>query len=694
MAHIDAGKTTTTERILYYTGKSHKIGEVHDGATEMDWMEQERERGITITSASTTCFWTCQAEVFRINIIDTPGHVDFTMEVERSLRVLDGAIAVFDAVAGVEPQTETVWRQANRYHVPRIAFINKLDRVGADFDRCLEMMSDRLKARPVRMQLPIGLEDDFEGVIDLVEMKAITWNDESLGSVFEVSEIPEDLAIDAEIAREDLIAAAADFDDGLMIDFLEGRPVSNDALRRAVRAATLDLQMVPVFCGAAFRNKGVQPLLDGVIHYLPSPVDLGQIRGLTIEAAQRAQETRGEPQEADLIYREFGDEHPLAALAFKIMTDPHVGHLTFLRVYSGVLRTGMEVFNATKGKAERIGRLLQMHANMRDEIQEVHAGDIGAAVGLEITTTGDTLCDPAHPIVLERMDFPEPVIQVAVEPMTLAEHVKLTESLNKLAMEDPSFRVSTDENSGQTIIAGQGELHLEIIVDRLTREFKVQARVGKPQVAFRETILEPITRHEILQTHAGDGEVLADLVLTIAPGSRGSGIAVSCPAHLDSVDRIAIERGIREAAEEGAVLGYPLDDLIVTIDRVTPHGNTQPHALQIAASSAVRVAMRQAATRVLEPLMSAEVVTPDEFLGDVIGDLSSRRALIQGITQRSGAQLITALVPLNEMFGYSTHLRSRTQGRATYSMQFAHYELAPKVVQEDLLRKTGSYVDG
>jgi elongation factor G len=376
------------------------------------------------------------------------------------------------------------------------------------------------------------------------------------------------------------------------------------------------------------------------------------------------------------------------------MTDPHVGHLTFLRVYSGVLRTGMEVFNATKGKAERIGRLLQMHANMRDEIQEVHAGDIGAAVGLEITTTGDTLCDPAHPIVLERMDFPEPVIQVAVEPMTLAEHVKLTESLNKLAMEDPSFRVSTDENSGQTIIAGQGELHLEIIVDRLTREFKVQARVGKPQVAFRETILEPITRHEILQTHAGDGEVLADLVLTIAPGSRGSGIAVSCPAHLDSVDRIAIERGIREAAEEGAVLGYPLDDLIVTIDRVTPHGNTQPHALQIAASSAVRVAMRQAATRVLEPLMSAEVVTPDEFLGDVIGDLSSRRALIQGITQRSGAQLITALVPLNEMFGYSTHLRSRTQGRATYSMQFAHYELAPKVVQEDLLRKTGSYVDG
>jgi len=696
MAHIDAGKTTTTERILYYTGKSHKIGEVHDGATEMDWMDQERERGITITSAATTCFWTHGKESHRINIIDTPGHVDFTMEVERSLRVLDGAIGVFDAVAGVEPQSETVWRQANRYNVPRIAFINKMDRIGADYENCIQMMIDRLKTRPVKMQIPVGLESDFLGVIDLLEMKSIIWRDETLGAQFDLEDIPEEYLDEAQAAREELIEAAAEYDDAIMEAFLEGADVSSDVLRAAIRKGTLTLEIVPVFCGSAFKNKGVQPLLDAVVLYLPSPEDVAQIRGVTVAAAQRVSEVKGDFVEGDFIYRQFKDKEPFSALAFKIMTDPYVGNLTFLRVYSGVLESGDHVFNATKGKRERIGRLLQMHANKREDISEVRAGDIAAAVGLRLTTTGDTLCDETHPIVLERMDFPDPVIQIAVEPMTKADQNKLAESLQKLAIEDPSFRVTTDEESGQTIIAGQGELHLEIIVDRLMREFKVEAHVGKPQVAFRETIVGKATHTEKLVKQTGGKGMFAEVTLRVEPAERGSGVHFSEEIKGGVIPKeffSAIEKGARDAADAGVLAGFSMIDFKITlIDGAFHEVDSNEIAFKIAASMGLRAALREAKPSILEPLMEVEVVTPEDFMGDVIGDLNSRRGSVQGMAQRSGAQVITALVPLMEMFGYSTNLRSRTQGRATYSMKFSNYEVVPKNIGDEIVQKAGGYV--
>lgn len=696
MAHIDAGKTTTTERILYYTGKSHKIGEVHDGATEMDWMDQERERGITITSAATTCFWTHGKESHRINIIDTPGHVDFTMEVERSLRVLDGAVGVFDAVAGVEPQSETVWRQANRYNVPRIAFINKMDRIGADYENCIQMMIDRLKTRPVKMQIPVGLESDFLGVIDLLEMKSIIWRDETLGAQFDLEDIPEEYLEEAQAAREELVEAAAEYDDAIMEAFLEGADVSTDVLKAAIRKGTLTLEIVPVFCGSAFKNKGVQPLLDAVVLYLPSPEDVAQIRGVTVAAAQRVSEVKGDFVEGDFIYRQFKDKEPFSALAFKIMTDPYVGNLTFLRVYSGVLQSGDHVFNATKGKRERIGRLLQMHANKREDISEVRAGDIAAAVGLRLTTTGDTLCDETHPIVLERMDFPEPVIQIAVEPMTKADQSKLAESLQKLAIEDPSFRVTTDEESGQTIIAGQGELHLEIIVDRLMREFKVEAHVGKPQVAFRETIVGKATHTEKLVKQTGGKGMFAEVTLRVEPAERGSGVHFSEEIKGGVIPKeffSAIEKGARDAADAGVLAGFSMIDFKITlIDGAFHEVDSNEIAFKIASSMGLRAALREAKPSILEPLMEVEVVTPEDFMGDVIGDLNSRRGSIQGMTQRSGAQVITALVPLMEMFGYSTNLRSRTQGRATYSMKFSNYEVVPKNIGDEIVQKAGGYV--
>ena len=696
MAHIDAGKTTTTERILYYTGKSHKIGEVHDGATEMDWMDQERERGITITSAATTCFWTHGKESHRINIIDTPGHVDFTMEVERSLRVLDGAIGVFDAVAGVEPQSETVWRQANRYNVPRIAFINKMDRIGADYENCIQMMIDRLKTCPVKMQIPVGLESDFLGVIDLLEMKSIIWRDETLGAQFDLEDIPEEYLDEAQAAREELIEAAAEYDDAIMEAFLEGADVSSDVLRAAIRKGTLTLEIVPVFCGSAFKNKGVQPLLDAVVLYLPSPEDVAQIRGVTVAAAQRVSEVKGDFVEGDFIYRQFKDKEPFSALAFKIMTDPYVGNLTFLRVYSGVLESGDHVFNATKGKRERIGRLLQMHANKREDISEVRAGDIAAAVGLRLTTTGDTLCDETHPIVLERMDFPDPVIQIAVEPMTKADQNKLAESLQKLAIEDPSFRVTTDEESGQTIIAGQGELHLEIIVDRLMREFKVEAHVGKPQVAFRETIVGKATHTEKLVKQTGGKGMFAEVTLRVEPAERGSGVHFSEEIKGGVIPKeffSAIEKGARDAADAGVLAGFSMIDFKITlIDGAFHEVDSNEIAFKIAASMGLRAALREAKPSILEPLMEVEVVTPEDFMGDVIGDLNSRRGSVQGMAQRSGAQVITALVPLMEMFGYSTNLRSRTQGRATYSMKFSNYEVVPKNIGDEIVQKAGGYV--
>jgi len=696
MAHIDAGKTTTTERILYYTGKSHKIGEVHDGATEMDWMDQQRERGMTITSAATTCFWTHGKESHRINIIDTPGHVDFTMEVERSLLALDGAIGVFDAVAGVEPQSETVWRQANRYNVPRIAFINKMDRIGADYENCIQMMIDRLKTRPVKMQIPVGLESDFLGVIDLLEMKSIIWRDETLGAQFDLEDIPEEYLDEAQAAREELIEAAAEYDDAIMEAFLEGADVSSDVLRAAIRKGTLTLEIVPVFCGSAFKNKGVQPLLDAVVLYLPSPEDVAQIRGVTVAAAQRVSEVKGDFVEGDFIYRQFKDKEPFSALAFKIMTDPYVGNLTFLRVYSGVLESGDHVFNATKGKRERIGRLLQMHANKREDISEVRAGDIAAAVGLRLTTTGDTLCDETHPIVLERMDFPDPVIQIAVEPMTKADQNKLAESLQKLAIEDPSFRVTTDEESGQTIIAGQGELHLEIIVDRLMREFKVEAHVGKPQVAFRETIVGKATHTEKLVKQTGGKGMFAEVTLRVEPAERGSGVHFSEEIKGGVIPKeffSAIEKGARDAADAGVLAGFSMIDFKITlIDGAFHEVDSNEIAFKIAASMGLRAALREAKPSILEPLMEVEVVTPEDFMGDVIGDLNSRRGSVQGMAQRSGAQVITALVPLMEMFGYSTNLRSRTQGRATYSMKFSNYEVVPKNIGDEIVQKAGGYV--
>jgi elongation factor G len=674
MAHIDAGKTTTTERILYYTGINYKIGEVHEGTATMDWMVQEQERGITITSAATTCLW----RDHRVNIIDTPGHVDFTIEVERSLRVLDGAVGVFCSVGGVEPQTETVWRQADKYQVPRIAFVNKMDRLGADFFRVVQMIKDRLGARAVPLQLPIGAEDKFIGVIDLVRMKAIVWEDESLGAKFRDEAIPEELASAASEYREKLIEAAADSDETIMEKYLEGREISEAELTKAIRSATLAIKIIPVLCGSAFRNKGVQPLLDAVIEYLPSPLDIPPVRGIDPDTQA--------PDE-----RPAKDDAPFSALAFKIMTDPFVGTLSFFRVYSGSLSAGASVYNSTKGKRERIGRLLKMHANKREEIKEVYAGDIAAGVGLRTATTGDTLCDENDPIILESIEFPEPVISIAIEPKSKADQEKLGLSLQKLAAEDPSFRVRTDEETGQTIISGMGELHLEIIVDRLLREFNVGANVGKPQVAYKETVRKPVEQQGKFIRQTGGRGQYGDVWIKLEPQQPGAGFEFVDAVKGGSIPREyipAVEKGVKEATENGALAGYPMVDVKVTLFDGSYHDvDSSEIAFKIAGSMAFKEAARKASPVLLEPIMSVEVVVPEDFMGDVIGDLNSRRGKVLGMDTRPAAQAIDARVPLAQMFGYATDLRSMTQGRATYTMQFSHYEPVPANVAEGIIAK-------
>jgi len=674
MAHIDAGKTTTTERILYYTGRTYKIGEVHEGAAVMDWMPQEQERGITITSAATTCKW----RDTWINIIDTPGHVDFTVEVERSLRVLDGAVAVFDAVAGVEPQTETVWRQANKYNVPRMCFVNKMDRVGANFFRCVDMMKDRLEATVALVQLPIGAESAFRGVIDLLHMRALLW-EEGMGETYETADVPAELVKEAEHWRHELVDVVSQFDENVLEKYVGDEPITGDDLQRALRAATVSGQVVPVLCGSAFKNKAVQPLLDAVVDYLPSPVDVPPIQGLEIKS--------GEPAE-----RPPSDDAPFAALAFKIMSDPYVGKLTYFRVYSGKLPTGSAVLNATKDRKERVGRILQMHANHREDKTGVFAGDIVAAVGLKHTATGDTLCDPDQPIVLERMEFPEPVIHVAIEPKTKVDQDKLGKALAALSEEDPTFQVRTDEDTGQTIIAGMGELHLDVLVDRMTREFSVSANVGKPQVAYRETITEPVEKVEeryIRQT-GGRGQY-GHVVLGLEPTGPGGGY--------EFVDKItggvipreyipAVDAGIQEAMEGGVLAGYPLVDVRAILTYGSYHDvDSSEMAFKIAGSRAFKKAVKAAKPVLLEPIMGVEVVTPEDFMGDVIGDLSSRRGRVEGMNQRGNAHVIEAHVPLAEMFGYATDLRSRTQGRATYTMQFDSYQRVPESVSEEIIAR-------
>jgi elongation factor G len=675
MAHIDAGKTTTTERILYYTGKTYKIGEVHEGAAVMDWMVQEQERGITITSAATTCKW----RDTWINIIDTPGHVDFTVEVERSLRVLDGAVAVFDAVAGVEPQTETVWRQANKYNVPRMCFINKMDRVGADFHRSLDMIKDRLDANVAVVQLPIGAESEFRGVIDLLGMQALIWED-GMGEQYDSVEIPAELADDAETWRHELIDVVSQYDENVLEKYVGEEEITADDLRAAVRAATVSGDIVPVLCGTAFKNKGVQPLLDAIVDYLPSPLDVVSIKGSSVK------------NEDEQLERHADDDEPFAALAFKIMSDPYVGKLTYFRVYSGKLSAGSSVLNATKDKKERVGRILQMHANHREDKDAVFAGDIVAAVGLKNTTTGDTLTDPAHPIVLERMEFPEPVISVAIEPKTKVDQDKLGKALGALSEEDPTFQVHTDDETGQTIIAGMGELHLDVLVDRMVREFSVAANVGKPQVAYRETITVPVEKVEeryIRQT-GGRGQY-GHVVITLEPTGPGGGY--------EFVDKItggvipreyigAVDAGIQEAMEGGVVAGYPLVDLRVILTYGSYHDvDSSEMAFKIAGSMALKKAARAAKPALLEPIMAVEVVTPEDYMGDVIGDLSARRGRVEGMEQRGTSHVVRAQVPLGEMFGYATDLRSRTQGRATYTMQFDSYQQVPESIAEEIVKR-------
>jgi elongation factor G len=674
-AHIDAGKTTTTERILYYTGKSHKLGEVHEGTAVMDWMEQEQERGITITSAATTCEW----RDVQINIIDTPGHVDFTAEVERSLRVLDGAVAVFDAVAGVQPQSETVWRQADKYSVPRICFINKMDRVGADFYHSVQTIVDRLKCRPVAIQIPIGAEDKFEGVVDLVEMKAIVWRDETLGSQYDVTEIPEDLKEKAKEYREHMIEAISEFDDKLFEKFIEGHGVSNDEIRAGIRKATIALKIFPVICGTAFKNKGVQTMLDAVVDYLPSPLDVPPIEGVDVDHPDQT------------VIRKASDSEPFAALVFKIMTDPYVGQLAFFRVYSGTLRSGESVFNVAKKRNERIGRLLRMHANKREEIQEILAGDICAAVGLKTVSTGDTICDDDHPIVLESIDFPTPVIQLAVEPKTKADQEKMGIAIQKLAQEDPTFRVNTDPETGQTILSGMGELHLEIIVDRMMREFGVGANVGKPQVAYRETIrknAEAEGRH-VKQT-GGHGQY-GHVKIRVEPLPSGSGFEFENDISGGRVPKEYInptEVGIKEALEGGILAGYPMSDIKVTLYDGSYHDvDSSEMAFKIAGSMAIKEAARRAKPVLLEPIMAVEVVVPEEYMGDVIGDLNSRRGRIEGMELRGTTQIIKSSVPLSMMFGYATELRSRTQGRGSFTMHFGRYEEVPGALAEEIVSK-------
>ena len=674
MAHIDAGKTTTTERILYYTGVNYKIGEVHDGAATMDWMEQERERGITITSATTQCFW----KDYVINIIDTPGHVDFTIEVERSLKVLDGAVGVFCAVAGVQPQSETVWRQADKYKVPRVAFVNKMDRTGANFYRVLEMMNDRLGATPVAIQIPIGAEDKFQGVVDLIEMKGYIWDVEGdFGMKFKEVEIPADLKDKAAEYRAKMIETAVEADEELMERYLEGGEISNEEIKSALRKGTVSLQFNPVLCGTAFKYKGIQKLLDAVVDYLPSPLDIPAITGVNPETG--AEETR-----------EASDDAPFAALAFKIMTDPYMGQLAYFRVYSGVFEAGNYVLNSTKDKKERIGRLLKMHSNKREEIKEIRAGDICATVGLKFTTTGDTLCDEKSPIILEAMEFPEPVISIAIEPKTKADQDKLSVALGKLASEDPSFRVRVDEETGQTVISGMGELHLEIIVDRLKREFKVEANIGNPQVAYRETFRKAVkTEGKYIKQSGGKGNY-GHCWLEMTPLEPGSGFEFENKIVGGAIPKEyipAIEKGVTEAMENGIVAGYPVVDFKVTVFDGSFHEvDSNEMAFKIAASMAFKDGMKQASPVLLEPIMKVEVVTPDEYMGDVMGDLSSRRGRIEGMNVQGNAQVINAMVPLKQMFGYSTELRSITQGRATYTMQFDHYEEVPANIAEEIIK--------
>lgn len=674
VAHIDAGKTTTTERILYYAGVSHKMGEVDQGSAVMDWMEQEQERGITITSAATTCLW----KDYRVNIIDTPGHVDFTIEVERCLRVLDGVIAVFCAVGGVEPQSETVWRQAHRYRVPRIAFINKMDRVGADMDRCVEMMRARLMAEPVVLQMPIGREEDFVGVVDLVSMRALLYYDDvDLGVDFKEADIPPLLRKEAEGRRFELLESMADVDESIMERYIDGEPISSDQLIGAIREATLSLKRIPVLCGAAFKNKGVQPLLDAVIRYLPSPADIPPVSGM-------------DPKGKEAL-RGTDDSVPFSALAFKLMTDPYVGHLTFLRIYSGLLKSGDTVLNATKGTREKIGRLVKMHANKREEIKEVYAGDIVAAIGLRNTTTGDTLCEPTSPILLESMAMPKPVMSVAIEPKTKDDHKKLGTGLSKVAMEDPSFKVSFDEETGQTLISGMGELHLEIIVDRLLREFKVDAVVGKPHVAYRETVSSPSEGEGRFVRQSGGRGQYGHVKLRVEPGERGQGVVFENKVVGGVIPKEyirSVEKGVREAAASGVLAGYSMVDLKVTIFDGSYHEvDSSERAFHIAGSIGFKSAAEKAGPLFLEPFMALDVVAPEGFIGDVIADLNGRRAKIQVVDIQNGVRMVNARVPLAEMFGYATDLRSMTQGRATYTMQFSGYEPVPQSIARTIKEK-------
>ncbi|HQY19762.1 MAG TPA: elongation factor G [Ignavibacteria bacterium] len=674
MAHIDAGKTTTTERILYYTGRLHRIGEVHEGAATMDWMEQEKERGITITSAATTCSWNDH----RINIIDTPGHVDFTAEVERSLRVLDGAVALFCSVGGVEPQSETVWRQADKYKVPRMAFVNKMDRTGADFFNAVEMMRERLKANAVPIQLPIGQGVIFNGIIDLITMKARMYNEETLGATFEEVEIPDALKEQANEYRHKLLEAVADVDDTLLEKFLDGKEISEDEIVKVLRKATIEVKIIPVLCGSSFKNKGVQNLLDRVVDLLPSPLDVGNVEGHHLHTD-------------DHIEREVKDDEKFTALAFKIMTDPFVGKLTFFRVYSGKALAGSYVYNSIAGKKERFSRLLQMHANSREDIKEVYCGDIAAAVGLKFTRTGDTLCDESDPIVLEKITFPEPVIQIAIEPKTKADQDKLGESLTKLSDEDPTFRVKTDEETGQTLIAGMGELHLDIIVDRLRREFKVEANVGNPQVAYKETIRKKVTQEGKFVRQSGGRGQFGHVWIEIEPNEKGKGFIFENAIVGGSIPKEYINpvaEGIEEAMKNGVLAGYPVEDIKVKLYDGSYHDvDSSEMAFKIAGSMAFKEGAKKASPVILEPIMEVEVVTPEEYMGDVMGDLSSRRGRIEGMSQRSDAQVIKSMVPLSEMFGYATTMRSMTQGRAIYTMQFSHYDEAPKSISDQIIEK-------
>jgi len=674
MAHIDAGKTTTTERILYYTGKSHKIGEVHDGAATMDWMEQEQERGITITSAATTCFW----KEHRINIIDTPGHVDFTIEVERSLKVLDGAVCVFDGVAGVEPQSETVWRQADKYKVPRICFVNKLDRTGADFFMCVDMIKERLGAKPLVMQIPVGIETSLKGVVDLVKMKAVLWKDEKLGAEFEYTDIPEDLKETANKYRKELLESAVEQDEKLMEAYLNGKEISETDLISCIRKGCIKFDFVPVLTGSAFKNKGVQPLLDAVVDYLPSPIDIGSIKGT-------------KPNSKDEIERKFDDKAPFSALAFKVATDPFVGTLTFIRIYSGSLKAATGIYNTSKDKEERVGRMLLMHANSREDVKEANAGDIVALAGLKYTITGHTLCDENDPVILEPMEFPDPVIEIAVEPKTKGDQEKMGEALGRLAREDPSFRVTSDEESGQTIIKGMGELHLDIIVDRMKREFKVEANIGAPQVAYRETILKSISNTYIHKKQSGGAGQFAKVELSVEPLPPGKGREIENKIKGGAIPKEfipGVEKGIESVADSGILAGFPIIDYKVTIvDGLHHDVDSSVLAFEIASRFCFKEACTRASLKLLEPVMRVEVITPEDYMGDVIGDLNSRRGQVSETNKRGNATVISAMVPLANMFGYINNLRSMSQGRAQYSMFFDHYDKVPQNVQDEVTKK-------